>query len=187
MRNINKAVTYLGLDSTTRIGAIAAAGVAVFLFILSLSQKKKGKTVTRAGGGLPFLGHLFIMLKGSPWDQMAAWAVEYGTFYTLHLFGSDSYVVSDPEFLKIIMQTKLSSFKKDVAWTYKPFMVLLGNGLVTAEGDSWKKQRHLLSSHLRLDILDEIPSITITAVQRLKLKLDKAKDEGTVVEMSEVC
>ena len=64
-------------------------------------------------------------------------------------------------------------------------MVLLGNGLVTAEGSSWRKQRNLLSSHLRLDILDQIPSITIRAVERLKLKLDKFKGNGSTVEMAE--
>ena len=155
------------------------------LLIARLSASRKGKPVPQVRDGLPFFGHVFTMLKGSPWDQMARWAVEYGTFYKLHLFGSDAYVVSDPELLKIVLQTKLSVFKKDVAWTYKPFMVLLGNGLVTAEGSSWRKQRNLLSSHLRLDILDQIPSITIRAVERLKIKLDKLKGSGSTIEMAE--
>ena len=155
------------------------------LLIARLSASRKGKPVPQVRDGLPFFGHVFTMLKGSPWDQMARWAVEYGTFYKLHLFGSDAYVVSDPELLKIVLQTKLSVFKKDVAWTYKPFMVLLGNGLVTAEGSSWRKQRNLLSSHLRLDILDQIPSITIRAVERLKIKLDKFKGSGSTIEMAE--
>ena len=99
------------------------------------------------------------MVKGSPWDHMAKWAVTYGTIYKLHLFGSDAYVVSDPELLKIVLQTKLSIFKKDVDWTYKPFMVLLGNGLVTAEGANWRKQRNLLSSHLRLGMSSRISSL----------------------------
>ena len=162
-------------------------GLIVFLLPLftQLSASHRGKPVPQIRNGLPFFGHVFTMLKGSPWDQMAKWAVEYGTFYKLHLFGSDAYVVSDPELLKIILQTKLSIFKKDVAWTYKPFMVLLGNGLVTAEGSSWRKQRNLLSSHLRLDILDQIPSITIRAVERLKLKLDQFKGSGSTIEMAE--
>lgn len=162
-------------------------GLIAFLPLLftQLSASHRGKPVPQIRHGLPFFGHVFTMLKGSPWDQMARWAVEYGTFYKLHLFGSDAYVVSDPDLLKIILQTKLSIFKKDVAWTYKPFMVLLGNGLVTAEGSSWRKQRNLLSSHLRLDILDQIPSITIRAVERLKLKLDKFKGSGSTIEMAE--
>lgn len=160
----------------------------VFVGELSLTyffHNNKGKKVPQVENGLPFFGHVFTMIKGSPWDHMAKWAVTYGTIYKLHLFGSDAYVVSDPELLKVVLQTKLSIFRKDVEWTYKPFMVLLGNGLVTAEGVNWRRQRNLLSSHLRLDILDDIPSITIGAVQRLKKKLDLLKKNGKCVEMAE--
>ena len=159
-------------------------GSAVYFSCNVLFHRGKGKRVPQVENGLPFFGHVFTMVKGSPWDHMAKWAVKYGTIYKLHLFGSDAYVVSDPELLKIVLQTKLSLFKKDVDWTYKPFLVLLGNGLVTAEGSSWRKQRNLLSSHLRLEILDEIPSITIAAVRRLKIKLDILKNTGQRVEMA---
>ena len=174
--------------SVKNVACLLFAAVLPVLLAMATAHRGKQhgrKPVPQIRDGLPFFGHVFTMLKGSPWDQMARWAVEYGTFYKLHLFGSDAYVVSDPELLKIILQTKLSIFKKDVAWTYKPFMVLLGNGLVTAEGSSWRKQRNLLSSHLRLDILDQIPSITIRAVERLKIKLDKFKGSGSAIEMAE--
>ena len=167
------------------VAATAIVGFVLLLILSRLTSVRKGKMVPRVQKGLPFFGHVFTMLKGSPWDQMAKWALEYGTFYKLHLFGSDAYVVSDPTLLKIVLQTKLSIFKKDLDWTYKPFMPLLGNGLVTAGGDSWRKQRNLLSSHLRLDILDEIPGITIRAIERLKIKLDKVKAGGSTIEMAE--
>jgi cytochrome P450 len=173
--------------TTALIWSIIVTFVIAYLvrIMMTFLRPIKGKVVPRVGSGYPFFGQVFTMLKGSPWDQMALWAVEYGTIYILHLFGSDSYVVSDPELLKIIMQTKMSIFKKDVAWTYKPFLVILGNGMVTSEGTSWRKQRNLLSSHLRIDILDEIPIMSIAAVKRLKLKLDKIKKDGTPVEISE--
>lgn len=161
-------------------------GLLIVIPFYKLLQKKKGKIVPYADRGLPFFGHVFTMLKGSPWDHMASWATEYGTIYKLLLFGSSAYVISDPELLKIILQTKLSAFKKDTKWTYKPFLVILGNGMVTAEGTSWRKQRTLLSSHLRLDILDDIPGITVSAVKRLKIKLDQLKEEGKPFEMAEI-
>ena len=167
------------------VTATVIIGCALVIILSRLKSRIKGKHVPQVQKGLPFFGHVFTMLKGSPWDQMARWAIEYGTFYKLHLFGSDAYVVSDPALLKIVLQTKLSAFKKDVAWTYKPFMALLGNGLVTAEGSSWRKQRNLLSSHLRLEILDEIPSITLRAVERLRVKLDDLKARGVIIEMAE--
>ena len=109
---------------------------------------------------------------------MTDWMLKYGTVFKFQIFGSELICISDPEILKIMLSTKLSLFKKDTVWTYKPFMDILGNGLVTAEGESWRKQRFLLSSHLRVDILEDIPAMTLKAVERLSLKLDAAKISG---------
>jgi cytochrome P450 len=147
--------------------------------------KKRNTSIPAVKGGLPFFGQMFIMLKGSPWDTMASWVQEYGQIYRIHLFGSDAVVVSDPALLKIILATKLNTFKKDLEWTYKPFMVLLGNGLVTSDGESWRKQRTLLANHLKIGILEEIPEMALQAVRRLRIKLDKAKAEGKIIEMAE--
>ena len=161
--------------------------IVLFLWdiVKNIIWKRRGKPIPSVQNGLPFFGQVFTMLKGSPWDTMAAWSLEYGTFYRLHLFGKDSYVVSDPALLKVFLNSRLSVFKKDLEWTYKPFLVILGNGLVTADGSSWRKQRTLLSHHLRIDILEEIPRITFGAIARFKQKLDKIKRDGTSLEMAE--
>ena len=74
-------------------------------------------------GGIPFFGHVFQLLHGSVWDLMTDWMLQYGTVFKFHLFGSDMICISDPEILKIMLSTKLSMFKKDTLWTYRPFMV----------------------------------------------------------------
>lgn len=116
---------------------------------------------------------------------MTDWARIYGGIFRIHLFGSDAVVISDPHILKIVLSTKLSNFRKDVVWTYKPFMVLLGRGLVTSEGDEWRRQRTLFSHKLRIDILEEIPAVSFRAVRRLSDKLDKIKASGGTLEIAE--
>ena len=37
----------------------------------------------------------------------------------------------------------------DVGFSYKPFLSILGTGLVTSEGALWKKQRLLISKAFR--------------------------------------
>lgn len=64
-------------------------------------------------------------------------------------------------------------------------MVLLGRGLVTSEGEEWRRQRTMFSHKLRVDILSEIPAITTRAVRRLSEKLDAIKSTGDVIEMAE--
>lgn len=152
---------------------------------LLLSNKKRNDSIPMVDGCLPFFGHVFQMVKGSPWDTMAAWVLKYGTICRFHLFGSDAICLADPALLKVVLQTKLHSFQKDVEWTYKPFMVLLGTGIVTSEGESWMKQRKLLAAYMKNDVLSLIPNITLRAVHRFMEKLEKTRDAKATIEMAE--
>ncbi|CAM9125152.1 unnamed protein product, partial [Ectocarpus fasciculatus] len=136
-------------------------------------------------GGLPYVGNVSSLINGSPWDVMTAWAMNYGGGYIFHMFGSDAIVISDPEMLKIVLNKKMSVFGKDLAWTYKPFLVILGNGIVTAHGQSWRRQRNLLTKVLRIDILDVVPGVALGAAKRFTLKLNEAVKSGNKMEMSE--
>ena len=136
-------------------------------------------------GGYPLFGQVFTMVKGSPWDTMAQWVHRYGTMYCFHLFGTDAVAVADPDALKVILQTRLKNFRKDVQGTYKPFMVLLGKGLVTSEGDEWRRQRTLLAHTLKIDILNDVPAMAVDAVARLCAKLDAAAVSGESLDMAE--
>ena len=169
---------------TSMLLVVLLAVVLIILYKMIINYIYDNK-IPRVTGGIPFFGQVFDMIKGSPWDTMTTWVMKFGTIYRIHLFGSDAIVVSDPTLLKTVLQTHYDIFKKDLEWTYKPFMVILGNGLVTADGKSWFTQRANLSSHLRIEILEEIPKMAIKAVERLCIKLDKAKKEGIPIEMAE--
>lgn len=144
---------------------------------LILKLFEKPSNIPYVLGGYPFFGQMFVMLKGNPWDSMAKWVSEFGKVYKIHLFGSDMICIADPEILKVILSTKLSIFKKDLKWTYQPFLVILGNGLVTADGADHRKQRFILVKHFRTDILDFIPQMALEAFQRLAVKLNKVKSK----------
>jgi cytochrome P450 len=175
----------LSITSIFSLLALLIIAVAASVVVAKLCLTKRNTSIPLVRGGMPFFGQMFIMLRGSPWDTMAQWVGEYGKIFRIHLFGSDAVVVADPALLKIILATKLSIFKKDTDWTYKPFMVLLGNGLVTSEGSSWRTQRTLLANHLKINILEYIPSMALQAVQRLSIRLDKVKADGSTIEMAE--
>mmetsp|Transcript_13 Transcript_13/g.6 ORF Transcript_13/g.6 Transcript_13/m.6 type:complete len:497 (+) Transcript_13:136-1626(+) len=157
--------------------------VVSFFVLLRIRRAKIGLPVVP--GGLPFFGQVFVMVKGSPWDRMTEWTIKNGKNYVFHLFGSDPICIADPKSLKVILSTKMSVFRKDLEWTYKPFMVLLGSGLVTADGQNWRRQRTLLSHTLRVKVLEDIPVMAYQAVSRLCIKLQIAKNRNEIVEMAE--
>lgn len=175
--------------SDTRPWVLAGIYILTFLFMVKLAQiivkRRRGKDIVAVQGGWPFLGQVFTMAAGSPWDIMANWSCQYGGVYSFRLFGNDAVCISDPTILAVVLQTKESKFHKDTGWTYKPFMEILGNGLVTTKGSSWTKQRKLLSSYLRQEILEQIPQMAYDAVERLSLKLDQHVKSGKPIEMAE--
>jgi hypothetical protein len=48
-----------------------------------------------------------------------------------------------------VLASNLGNYVKDVGFSYQPFLPILGTGLVTSEGDLWKKQR-LLVRYIKL-------------------------------------
>lgn len=81
--------------------------------------------------------------------------------------------INEPRLLKRVLLTKQRHYPKAIDAAYKHFMCLLGTGLVTSEGEHWKAGRLLLSHALRVDILEEIPAMTMKAVDRVMRKLDE--------------
>ena len=140
-------------------------------------------------GNYFYIGQVFEFLKSPPWDLMTEWHGEFGQIYAFGLFGRCCVSVSDPKILKVLLQTKMMQLKKDVPFTYKPFMPILGTGLVTSDGKAWALQRSRVSRVLRFDILDEIPGITLRAVQRMFAAIDDAQEDqqgNKVVEVGEL-
>ena len=167
------------------IYVLIALGIMVSVFLFCKVKFKDGRNIPVVSGSFPFFGHVFEMLEGSPWDVLTRWVMQYGMIYKFHLFGSDCVCVSDPALLRVILQTNYLNYKKDLKWTYKPFMALLGSGLVSAEGQNHRRQRTLLSHPLRIEILEEIPYMTLKAISRLSHRLNNAVNESTTVEMAE--
>lgn len=110
-------------------------------------------------GGVFFLGQVFEMIRMPPWDLMVQWMHQLGPIYQFKLFGENCVVVADPALLKEVLHTAMRNFKKDLDFTYKPFMSLLGTGLVTSEGSLWFTQRAMVSAVFRIEILEIIPHI----------------------------
>ena len=145
----------------------------------------------RAARYVPALGHTIALFRavGSypcTWDLFARWGVEAAPRPArVQIFQRHCVVVADPALVKRVMQTNLKGYKKDTEFSYEPFLEILGTGLVTSEGETWKAQRQRISSALRIDILDDIIAIATRAVERLSEKLEGAKRTRKPVEMAE--
>ncbi len=91
--------------------------------------------------GHPILGHLREYRKDTLGFEKSL-VKEYGDVVHLSLAGRNAYLISNPEDIRKVLVEEPEKFYK--APIYRILLSrFLGNGLLTSEGDFWKRQRRL--------------------------------------------
>jgi cytochrome P450 len=90
-------------------------------------------------------------------------------------------IISDPDMVKHIMQDNNKNYVKSHG--YKVLKVLLGEGLLTSEGDFWRKQRRLMQPAFHRDRLASFVSIKAEAGKEFVDRW-KSLPDGTEVDVS---
>lgn len=163
----------------TALIAVALVSNLSYYWKKSTMSKRFGMPVmhsTPQGPSYPFSGQAINFLRYRPWDLLTNWHRLYGPIVCFNLLGATMFSIASPDLLKVVLQSKIAAVKKDIANTMKPFLTILGTGIVTSEDESWMKQRLKMSNPLRRDVLEIIPRQTLLAVQRLMVIMDKAAD-----------
>src|SRR5947209_14058067 len=124
---------------------------------LSLPPGPKGSPL--AGSMRPFIG------RGPDW--LVEIAREYGPVCRFRLGPRRCVLVSDPDVIEQVLVTDYKKYVKHFgARAYKP---LLGNGLVTSEGDFWLRQRRLAQpAFLKTRLPSYAPAMTELAEETAK-------------------
>ncbi len=92
--------------------------------------------------GYPFLGVL-PMLRADALGFLERAAAEYGDFFPLRIFMSNSFLLNHPAHVEHVLQTNYRNYRKSpMAQKLKP---ILGNGLFLSEGELWTRQRKLIA------------------------------------------
>src|SRR5271166_1862022 len=81
-------------------------------------------------------------LRRDPLETYIRCARQYGDCATLRFGPTRVYLLSHPDLIEEVLVTKAANFTKH--WGLRVARRLLGNGLLTSEGDFWRKQRRLI-------------------------------------------
>ena len=177
--------------------AILGAALAAYVVTTVLQGIISFIAETRGLAGIPtapqdnwLLGNTIALAVNSPWEKMNEWVLaEPSGIIKVRALNTYLVIVGSPQGMTQVFQTKQRDYGKDVKLSYHNFLNILGagptSGLVTAEGEHWRRQRSMMGPTLRTDILDAVIGIGKRAADRLSQKLEAHKTSGQVIDMEE--
>jgi cytochrome P450 len=114
-------------------------------------------------------------LARNPLDGYVRLAARYGdTIAVRYAPGHNFYLLSRPEHAEHVLAANQDNYVK--AFTYRPLRALIGDGLLTSEGERWRRHRRLVQPVFsRRHVMTFGPAIA-DAAQRLTARWDSLAD-----------
>lgn len=106
---------------------------------------------------------------------------DYGDSFRLKIPLRNIICSADPELIAHVLQTKQKNYRKSFA--YRQLRIALGNGLVTSEGDFWRKQRRLAQPAFYKSQLEDLFRGMFEETEIYTQNLEKKR--GKVIDISE--
>lgn len=132
--------------------------------------------------GIPFLGNLLQLDVKKFHSILESWAEQFGTLYRFQLGSKTVVVASDVDMVQDISKRRPGAFQR-----LEPLRQLLNeigvNGVFSAEGEQWVRQRKFTSQALNTSHLQNFFPTLLTMTERLKARWDRAASAGHTVEV----
>jgi cytochrome P450 len=110
------------------------------------------------------VGHMFQAL-GDQLGFPTRCAREYGDVVRLRFGRMVVYLLSHPEHIELVLRGNHRNFRKDRGT--RLLSGALGQGLLTSEGDTWRRQRQLAQPAFQLDQIQKYGAVMVAYTERL--------------------
>lgn len=114
--------------------------------------------------GLPYVGTTF-MASRDPMKRLEKWAGKYGDVVHYRFFDFQVYVLFNPKDVEKVLLGKTEAYVKGMTSRANP--ELFGNGLLTSDGEFWRRQRRLSNPAFHRESILRYAEITTEEAGRL--------------------
>ncbi|MEK7256226.1 MAG: cytochrome P450, partial [Bacteroidota bacterium] len=105
-----------------------------------------------------------------------------GDFYRIPFFTRSIFVATNLEVIRHVLQANQKNYRKSPA--YRQLRLALGNGLVTSEGEFWKRQRRLAQPAFHKAQLEELFRTMVAVAERYCRDLHQKTQAGQPLELT---
>ena len=122
-------------------------------------------------------------LVRDPLNFFLSLARQYGDVVCYRPAPDIAYLINHPEFVRHILVENHRNYSKDT-YSIQVFKKVVGNGLVTSEGETWRQQRRMLQpafSHARLRTLD---TMIVKAAQAMLARWQRHYQASQAIDIS---
>lgn len=118
-------------------------------------------------------------LGKSPLNFVIEQSEKLGGIFRISFYGiKQVYIITDIEVVKHIMQTNQKNYRKSP--TYKQLKLALGNGLVTSEGEFWRRQRRMAQPAFYKSQLEELFKKMVGVAEKFCLELNEKVEKEPI-------
>jgi cytochrome P450 len=143
----------------------------------------QGGRTMRGPPGKPIVGSAFDLRRDAAGTLMSGWrkygdAVLFrgpGSFFPIHFF-------AHPDQVKYVLQDNYSAYPGRTAVNRK-FREVVGDGLVTTEGELWASQRRLAQQAFQRDRLNALAGLMVGATDEMLDEWDRHAQRGEPVDV----
>jgi cytochrome P450 len=107
----------------------------------------------------------FIDYCRNPLEYLTQIARQYGDVVLLQSFGMPFYMFNNPDHIEEILRRQHRSFKKD--YYIVALRPLLGNGLLTSDGEEWRRQRAMAQPAFQAKQIQQYAATMVDFTQRM--------------------
>ncbi|KAJ1296972.1 hypothetical protein BS78_01G342500 [Paspalum vaginatum] len=117
--------------------------------------------------------------------QFHRWAAEYGRTFLFWIGSIPAIFSSDLELIKEVLTDRTGLFAKD--FMIPVLKVLLGNGLIIANGDDWKRHRKVVLPAFNHERIKSMSAVTAEATERMTQRwCDQIQRSGARQQAAEI-
>lgn len=105
-------------------------------------------------------------LLSDPLKTLGGWAHKHGDIVRLRFGGQDAFLLLAPEHVRHVLQDNLKNYTRDTAG-YKELVNSLGEGLLTTDGEFWRRQRRIAQPAFHRQRISGFLQTMVDATERM--------------------